>query len=207
MGLRAGQYGISFQSRLGGGWLEPFTDVELAELPARGLKRIVAVSPSFVADCLETMEEMALRGQDTFMAAGGESYTYVPVPQRRSALDRSAGAAVSAIRGGHGMSRIIVVGAGIAGLTIAYRMSAAHQVLVFERQALPGGKIHSQTIDGYTFEWGPNGFFSNATELRALVSGARTRRRPDRGEPGRLKPLYLLERRAAQTPDQAARSA
>jgi ferrochelatase len=78
LGLRAGQYGLSFQSRLGGGWLEPFTDVELAELPSRGIKRLVAVSPSFVTDCLETLEAMARRGKETFMAAGGESYTYVP---------------------------------------------------------------------------------------------------------------------------------
>jgi ferrochelatase len=78
LGLRTGSYGVAFQSRLGGGWLEPFTDVELAELPARGFKRIVAVSPSFVTDCLETLEEMALRGRDTFLAAGGESFTYIP---------------------------------------------------------------------------------------------------------------------------------
>jgi oxygen-dependent protoporphyrinogen oxidase len=67
------------------------------------------------------------------------------------------------------MSRIIVVGAGIAGLSIAHRLGASHQVLLFERQQFAGGKIHSQSVDGYLFEWGPNGFFSNATELRALV--------------------------------------
>jgi ferrochelatase len=78
LGLRPGTYGNAFQSRLGGGWLEPFTDVELAELPKRGFKRVVAVSPSFVTDCLETLEEMAMRGRETFLAAGGEAFTYVP---------------------------------------------------------------------------------------------------------------------------------
>jgi ferrochelatase len=70
-------YGMSFQSRLGGGWLEPFTDVELAELPKRGVTRLAVVCPAFVADCLETLEEMAMRGRETFLAAGGESFAYI----------------------------------------------------------------------------------------------------------------------------------
>jgi ferrochelatase len=78
LGLKNGQYGFAFQSRLGGGWLEPFTDIELTKLPAQGKKRIVVVCPSFVADCLETLEEMAIRGHDSFMEAGGESFTYLP---------------------------------------------------------------------------------------------------------------------------------
>jgi oxygen-dependent protoporphyrinogen oxidase len=65
--------------------------------------------------------------------------------------------------------RIAVVGAGIAGLALAYRLSAAHDVTVFEREAAPGGKIRSQHLDGYLFEWGPNGFLSNAEALSALV--------------------------------------
>ena len=74
----AGAYGFAFQSRLGGGWLEPFTDKELVALPARGVKRLAVVCPSFVADCLETLEEMEMRGRETFLAAGGETFTYVP---------------------------------------------------------------------------------------------------------------------------------
>jgi len=71
-------YDFAFQSRLGGGWLEPFTDKELLALPSRGVKRIGVVCPSFVADCLETLEEMEMRGRETFLGAGGESFTYVP---------------------------------------------------------------------------------------------------------------------------------
>ena len=72
------KYGFSFQSRLGGGWLEPFTDKVLAELPARGIKRLAVVCPAFVADCLETLEEIAIRGRETFLEAGGEAFAYVP---------------------------------------------------------------------------------------------------------------------------------
>jgi protoporphyrin/coproporphyrin ferrochelatase len=78
LGLERGRYGIAFQSRLGGGWLEPFTDRELEALPRRGVANLAVVCPSFVADCLETLEEMALRGRDAFLAAGGERFTYIP---------------------------------------------------------------------------------------------------------------------------------
>jgi ferrochelatase len=78
LGLRAGEYGFAFQSRLGGGWLEPFTDRELEAFPARGITRLAVICPSFVADCLETLEEIALRGRETFLAAGGETLAYVP---------------------------------------------------------------------------------------------------------------------------------
>jgi ferrochelatase len=78
LGLSAADYGFAFQSRLGGGWLEPFTDKELVALPARGVKRLAVVCPSFVADCLETLEEMELRGRETFLAAGGETFAYIP---------------------------------------------------------------------------------------------------------------------------------
>ena len=78
LGLRAGEYGYAFQSRLGGGWLEPFTDRELEEFPARGIHRLAVICPSFVADCLETLEEIAIRGRASFLAAGGESLAYVP---------------------------------------------------------------------------------------------------------------------------------
>jgi len=67
------------------------------------------------------------------------------------------------------MSAVAVVGAGIAGLTVAFRLSAKHEVVVFEREAAAGGKIRSQHIDGFVFDWGPNGFLSSASELRALV--------------------------------------
>jgi ferrochelatase len=77
LGLANDAYGISFQSRLGSGWLEPFTDKELVALPGRGVKRLAVVCPSFVADCLETLEEVDMRGRESFLAAGGEQFTYV----------------------------------------------------------------------------------------------------------------------------------
>jgi ferrochelatase len=78
LGLGENDYGFAFQSRLGGGWLEPFTDKELVALPARGLTRLAVVCPSFVADCLETLEEMEMRGRETFLGAGGATFAYIP---------------------------------------------------------------------------------------------------------------------------------
>ena len=72
------QYSISFQSRLGKGWLEPFTDIRLEQLPAEGIKKLLVVCPAFVSDCLETLEEIEERGKEIFMNAGGESYEMIP---------------------------------------------------------------------------------------------------------------------------------
>lgn len=68
----------SFQSRLGKGWLEPFTDIRLEEMPKEGIKKLLIICPAFVSDCLETLEEIAERGKETFLHAGGESYTMIP---------------------------------------------------------------------------------------------------------------------------------
>ena len=69
----------AFQSRLKGAtWLSPFTDEVVAELARKGVKRLAVACPSFVADCLETLEEIGLRAADTFKEAGGESLTLVP---------------------------------------------------------------------------------------------------------------------------------
>jgi ferrochelatase len=72
------QYSISFQSRLGKGWLEPFTDFRLAEMPKEGIKNLLILCPAFVSDCLETLEEIAMRGKEIFMNAGGESFAMIP---------------------------------------------------------------------------------------------------------------------------------
>ncbi|SDS43536.1 ferrochelatase [Opitutus sp. GAS368] len=78
-GLVAGSYSVSFQSRLAGEpWCEPFTDHELRRLPAAGVKRLLVLCPAFVADCLETLEEIAVEGRATFLAAGGESFQLIP---------------------------------------------------------------------------------------------------------------------------------
>jgi ferrochelatase len=70
---------VSFQSRFGRAkWLGPATDATLAALPGRGVKRLAVVTPGFSADCLETLEEIALRGRDTFLAAGGRDFACLP---------------------------------------------------------------------------------------------------------------------------------
>jgi oxygen-dependent protoporphyrinogen oxidase len=69
------------------------------------------------------------------------------------------------------MSTVAVIGAGIAGLTAAHKLSANHDVIVFERETSAGGKIRSQKIEGgFLFEWGPSAFLSSAQELKALVA-------------------------------------
>lgn len=78
LGIPSSKYSISFQSRLGKGWLEPFTDIRLEQMPKEGVKKILVLCPAFVSDCLETLEEIAMRGKETFMEAGGESFTFIP---------------------------------------------------------------------------------------------------------------------------------
>lgn len=70
---------ITFQSRFGRAkWLEPATDTVLAALPARGVGKVAIVAPGFSADCLETLEELAIRGRETFIEAGGTHFAYLP---------------------------------------------------------------------------------------------------------------------------------
>ncbi|MFM6854519.1 MAG: ferrochelatase [Sphingopyxis sp.] len=70
---------IAFQSRFGRAqWLEPATDKELVRFAAGGTKSIALIAPGFSADCLETREELALRGRDQFLAAGGQKFAYLP---------------------------------------------------------------------------------------------------------------------------------
>jgi len=66
---------VAFQSRFGRAkWLEPATDVTLADYPKRGIRRIAVATPGFSADCLETLEELCIRGRETFLHAGGEQF-------------------------------------------------------------------------------------------------------------------------------------
>jgi ferrochelatase len=70
---------ISFQSRFGRArWLEPATDVVLAREAANGTRAIAVAAPGFAADCLETLEELAIRGREQFLSAGGERFAYLP---------------------------------------------------------------------------------------------------------------------------------
>lgn len=73
------KYSIAFQSRLGREkWLSPNTEDRLRELAQSGAKNILVICPAFVTDCLETLEEIALRGQEVFTEAGGETLTLIP---------------------------------------------------------------------------------------------------------------------------------
>jgi len=66
---------VAFQSRFGRAkWLEPATDVTLAQYPKRGVKRIAIATPGFSVDCLETLEELGIRGRQTFLHSGGEQF-------------------------------------------------------------------------------------------------------------------------------------
>ena len=72
------KYSISFQSRLGKGWLTPFTDIRLEEMPKEGIKNLLIVCPAFVSDCLETLEEIEMRGREIFLEAGGTTFKMIP---------------------------------------------------------------------------------------------------------------------------------
>jgi ferrochelatase len=79
LALAGGSWSVSFQSRLGRTpWIHPYTDVVIPKLAAEGKKRLVVFSPAFVADCLETVEEIGMRAKDQFIAAGGQQLTLVP---------------------------------------------------------------------------------------------------------------------------------
>jgi ferrochelatase len=78
-GVPQDKYSISFQSRLGRDpWLKPYTDYELPRLAESGVKKLLVICPAFVADCLETLEEIGLRGRDSFLAAGGTDFALIP---------------------------------------------------------------------------------------------------------------------------------
>ena len=75
----ADKHSIAFQSRLGRDpWLTPYTDQEIAALARRGVKKLLVICPAFVSDCLETIEEIGLRGRETFFEAGGSDFKLIP---------------------------------------------------------------------------------------------------------------------------------
>ena len=79
LGLRAEQVAVTFQSRFGKAeWLQPYTDRVLDELGRQGVGRVDVVCPGFVSDCLETLEEIAIEGRETFLHAGGKDFRYIP---------------------------------------------------------------------------------------------------------------------------------
>ncbi|MGL5741613.1 MAG: ferrochelatase [Legionella sp.] len=79
LGLSTNEYSTAFQSRLGKTpWIKPYTDEVLMELAANGIKKLVVVCPSFVADCLETLEEIGIRAQHQWRALGGDELSVTP---------------------------------------------------------------------------------------------------------------------------------
>lgn len=77
--LQPHQYFVSFQSRLAGDpWLQPYTDKMLEKYPEEGVKKLAVVTPAFVSDCLETLEEIAMEGKEDFLKAGGDAFYAIP---------------------------------------------------------------------------------------------------------------------------------
>jgi ferrochelatase len=100
-GIEEGKYSVAFQSRLGRAkWLTPYTDKVLEELGQKGKKRLLVMCPAFVADCLETLEEIAMRGKETFLKNGGESFQQIPClndhPRWTEALEELVGKVMNA---------------------------------------------------------------------------------------------------------------
>ena len=84
LGLVEDEWAISFQSRFGKQeWVKPYTDVLLAEWAAQGVKSVQIMSPAFSADCLETLEELAIQNAELFLSQGGERYQYIPALNSR----------------------------------------------------------------------------------------------------------------------------
>ncbi len=79
LGLDGDRIGVAFQSRIAGEpWLAPYTDQVLRELPRRGIDHVQVLCPGFAVDCLETLEEIALRNRQAFLDAGGTRFEYIP---------------------------------------------------------------------------------------------------------------------------------
>jgi len=77
--LERGTYSTTFQSRLGfDPWLQPYTDRTIERMGKQGVKKMVVVTPAFVSDCLETLEEIAMEGEEIFHEVGGEEFTVIP---------------------------------------------------------------------------------------------------------------------------------
>lgn len=79
LGIPKDKYSFSFQSRLGRDpWLKPYTDFRLKEMPKEGIKNLLILCPAFVSDCLETLEEIQMEGEEIFKEAGGTHYEMIP---------------------------------------------------------------------------------------------------------------------------------
>jgi ferrochelatase len=78
-GIPEERYSVAFQSRMGRAeWTQPYSEEVLEKLPSLGKTRLAVICPSFFCDCLETLEEIGMRGREIFLAAGGESFRLIP---------------------------------------------------------------------------------------------------------------------------------
>ena len=79
LGLKEGEFSTAFQSRLGPiPWIKPYTDDHIKSLPSKDIKKLAVVAPAFVADCIETIDEIDREAREDFINAGGEEFTYIP---------------------------------------------------------------------------------------------------------------------------------
>ena len=85
-GVSTNKHSFAFQSRLGRDpWLKPYTDLELERFARAGVKKMLVICPAFVSDCLETIEEIGMRGRDSFIQSGGGQNLKGDLPILRSA--------------------------------------------------------------------------------------------------------------------------
>jgi len=90
LGMTEATLEVVFQSRVGREqWLAPYTDMELTRLARAGVRHVQVLCPGFAVDCLETLEEIAIRGREQFIAAGGQRLDYIPALNDRAAHARA----------------------------------------------------------------------------------------------------------------------
>lgn len=84
LGLKNGTYSTTYQSRLGfDPWLKPYTDRTIERFGKNGIKKMAIVTPAFVSDCLETLEEIAMEGEEIFHEVGGKEFKVIPCLNER----------------------------------------------------------------------------------------------------------------------------
>ena len=99
LALSDGDWQVAYQSRVGKAeWLGPYTDVVIPDLARRGVRKLDVVCPGFAADCLETLDEVAIRYRDAFVAAGGEALRYVPALNAHPAHVAALAAIINRVR-------------------------------------------------------------------------------------------------------------
>ena len=114
-GLVPGSYSFSFQSRLGKDkWLEPSTHDQLVRLARSGVRKLAVICPAFTVDCLETLEEIGIRGKQTFLAEGGAGFNLIPCLNDHPVWVKS----LAALAREHG---VIPMAEGCGGRSVAMR--------------------------------------------------------------------------------------